>query len=112
MSLRDRNGELFTGTKEELKRHNNKLCKQIARAKEKANPTPSIDLSPGIAAALERVCAAGGFENATELFNLHVLRLDKLLASDRHLFDLLTSVTVTVGDLSKYYDRLNKSVDE
>lgn len=25
--LRDRNGDLFTGTRDELKRHNNKLCK-------------------------------------------------------------------------------------
>lgn len=98
--LRDRNGDPFTGTPDELKRHNAKLRKQASRAK--ADPVLELPLPPGVAAALERICTAAGFEDPRELIDLQIRRLDALLISDRHLFDSLTSVTVTVGSLDKW----------
>jgi hypothetical protein len=44
--LSDRNGDPFTGTPAELKRHNNKLCKQASRAK--ADPVLSLPLPAGL----------------------------------------------------------------
>lgn len=101
MSLIDRNGQIFDGDKAALKRHNNKLCKQASRAK--ADPVLQLPLPPGIAAALDRICAAGGFEDPRELIDLQIRRLDALLASDRQLFNALTRVTVTVGSLEKWH---------
>lgn len=103
-TLTDRNGDPFTGTPAELKRHNNKLCKQASRAK--ADPTLVLPLPPGIKAALDRVCAAGGFEDPRELLDLQIRRLDALLsAGDRQLFDALTRVTVTIptDSLNHYF---------
>jgi len=102
--LLDRNGDPFTGTPADLKRHNNKLCKRAARAA--ADPTLVLPLPPGIAAALDRVCAAGGFEDPRELLDLQIRRLDALLtAGDRQLFDALTRVTVTIptDSLNHYF---------
>lgn len=101
----DRNGQPFTGTPEELKRHNAKLRKQASRAK--AAPVLELPLPPGIDAALNRVCAAAGFEDPRELLDLQIRSLDALLVSDRQLFDALTRVTVTVSGLEKYYPLLN-----
>lgn len=101
MSLIDRNGQPFDGDKAALKKHNNKLCKQAARAK--ADPVLELPLPPGIAAALARVCEAGGFEDPRELIDLQIRRLDALLTSDRHLFEQLTRVTVTLGSLAKWH---------
>lgn len=99
-NLFDRNGKPFSGTPEELKRHNAKLRKQASRAA--AEPVLSLPLPPGTAAALERVCAAAGFDDPRELIAAQVHRLDALLASDRHAFDKQTRVTVTVGNLDKW----------
>lgn len=102
--LTDRNGDPFTGTPADLKRHNNKLCKQASRAK--GDPVLSLPLPPGIKAALDRVCAAGGFDDPRELLDLQIRRLDALLAAgDRQLFDALTRVTVTIptDSLNRYF---------
>lgn len=99
-ALLDRNGHPFSGTPEELKRHNAKLRKQASRAA--AEPVLSLPLPPGTAAALERICAAAGFDDSRELIAAQVHRLDALLASDRHAFDQQTRVTVTVGNLDKW----------
>lgn len=104
MSLTDRNGDPFTGTPVELKRHNNTLCKRASRAK--ADPTLVLPLPPGIKAALDRVCVAAGFDDPRELLDLQIRRLDALLAAgDRHLFDALTRVTVTIptDSLNHYF---------
>ncbi len=106
IQLIDRNGEFFTGTPAELKRHNNKLCKRLARAA--ATPSLVLPLPPGIAAALDRVCTAAGFEDPRELLDLQIRRLDALLTHDRQLFDALTRVTVTVSGLEKYYPLLGE----
>lgn len=98
--LRDRNGDPFTGTPADLKRHNNKLCKQASRAK--ADPVLSLPLPPGLARALDRICEAGGFTDLREGLSQLILGADRLLASDRHAFDDLVQVTVTVGNLDKW----------
>ena len=108
--LRDRNGDPFTGTTADLKRHNNKLCKRAARAN--ADPELVLPLPPGIAAALDRVCSAAGFEDPRELLDLQIRRLDALLTSDRQLFEVLTRVTVTVTGLEKYYALLDGTVKD
>lgn len=100
MSLIDRNGDPFDGDKAALKRHNNKLCKQASRAK--ADPTLVLPLPPGIKAALDRVCAAGGFEDQREGLSQLILGADRLLANDRHAFDALVRVTVTIGSVDKW----------
>lgn len=97
---RDRNGDPFTGTPEELKRHNAKLRKQASRAA--AEPVLSLPLPPGTAAALERICAAARFDDPRELLAAQVHRLDALLSSDRPAFEQQTRVTVTVGNLDKW----------
>lgn len=105
--LRDRNGHFFTGSREDLKRHNNKLCKQASRAK--ADPTLVLPLPRGIKAALDRVCVAGGFEDPRELLDLQIRRLGALLAAgDRQLFDALTRVTVTIptDSLNRFFAQL------
>lgn len=96
----DRNGDPFTGTPEELKRHNAKLRKQASRAA--AEPVLSLPLPSGTAAALTRICAASGFDDPRELIAAQLHRLDALLTSDRHAFDQQTRVTVTVGNLDKW----------
>lgn len=98
--LRDRNGHPFTGTPVELKRHNNKLCKQASRAK--ADPVLSLPLPPGVARALDRICEAGGFTDLREGLSQLILGADRLLMNDRHTFDDLVRVTVTVGNLDKW----------
>lgn len=98
--LTDRNGTPFTGTPAELKRHNNKLCKQASRAK--ADPTLVLPLPPGLARALDRICEAGGFTDLREGLSQLVLGADRLLTNDSHAFDALVAVTVTVGNLDKW----------
>ena len=98
--LTDRNGDPFTGSPADLKRHNNKLCKQASRAK--ADPVLSLPLPPGLARALDRICEAGGFTDLREGLSQLVLGADRLLTSDRHTFDNLVRVTVTVGNLDKW----------
>lgn len=98
--LTDRNGDPFTGTPAELKRHNNKLCKRAGRAK--ADPTLVLPLPPGLSAALDRICEAGGFTDQREALSQLILGADRLLTSDRHVFEALTRVTVTVGNLDKW----------
>lgn len=98
--LTDRNGDPFTGTPADLKRHNNKLCKQASRAK--ADPVLSLPLPPGLARALDRICEAGGFTDLREGLSQLILGADRLLPSDRHAFDDLVRVTVTVGNLDKW----------
>ena len=98
--LRDRNGDPFTGTPGDLKRHNNKLCKRAARSK--ADPVLSLPLPPGLAAVLDRICEAGGFTDQREAVSQLILGADRLLTSDRHAFEALTRVTVTIGNLDKW----------
>ena len=100
MSLKDRNGDPFTGTSEELKRHNAKLRKQASRAA--ADPVLALPLPPGLAQALDRVCGAGGFDDQREAISQLILGADKMLTSDRPQFDKLTNVTVTIGNLDKW----------
>lgn len=109
--LKDRNGEPFTGTPAELKRHNNKLCKRAARAV--ADPTLVLPLPPGIAAALDRVCKAGGFEDPRELLSTLVLKLEAIWdAGDRHQFEYLTTMTVSVSGLEKFFHVLGAEPEE
>ena len=100
MSLKDRNGDPFSGTPEELKRHNAKLRKQASRAA--ADPVLALPLPPGLARALDRVCEAGGFTDMREAISQLILGADKMLTSDRPQFDKLTNVTVTIGSLDKW----------
>lgn len=98
--LTDRNGDPFTGTPDELKRHNNKLCKRAGRAK--ADPVLDLPLPMGLARALGRICEAGGFTDQREAVSQLILGTDRLLASDPHAFDALVKVTVTIGKLDKW----------
>ena len=100
MKLTDRNGDPFTGTPADLKRHNNKLCKQASRAK--ADPVLSLPLPPGIKAALDRVCAAGWFEDPREGLSQLILGADRLIDSDGQGFRDLIKVTVTIGSVDKW----------
>jgi hypothetical protein len=59
-------------------------------------------LPPGIARALDRICEAGGFTDLREGLSQLILGAGRLLASDRHAFDELVRVTVTVGSLDKW----------
>ena len=102
----DRNGDPFTGTPADLKRHNNKLCKQASRAK--ADPTLVLPLPPGLAGPLDRICEAGGFTDVREALSQLILGADRLLTSDRHAFDALVAVTVTVGCLDKWLPLLGQ----
>lgn len=107
--LRDRNGEPFTGTPEELKRHNNKLTKRAARAKSRQF---SMDLPVGLAQQLDRVANAAGC-SPQELISTHIGLLDELLASgDSQTFKRFTERTVTVSGLEKYFHRLGAAPAE
>lgn len=99
-ALHDRNGDPFTGTPEELKRHNAKLRKQASRAR--GPDYLMLPLPQGTAAALSRVIRAAGFDDPRELIAAQIHQLDALLTSDRHAFDQQTRVTVTVGNLDKW----------
>lgn len=65
-----------------------------------------MPLPAGTSAALDRVAAAAGFGDRREVVALVIHKLDALLACDRHAFDEWTKITVTVGDLSKYVERI------
>lgn len=104
--LRDRNGDPFTGTPADLKRHNNKLCKQASRAK--ADPVLSLPLPAGIKAALDRVCAAGWFEDPREALSQLILGADRLIDSDSQGFRDLIKVTVTIGSVDKWLPLLGE----
>lgn len=106
----DRNGDPFYGSTAELKRHNAKLRKQASRAA--AEPVLSLPLPPGTAAALERICAAAGFDDPRELIAAQIHRLDALLTSDRHAFKEQTRVTVTVGNLDKWLPLLGAETEQ
>lgn len=73
-----------------------------------------LPLPPGIAAALDRVCSTAGFEDPRELLDLQIRRLDALLTSDRHLFDMLTRVTVTIdpSSLEKYHALIGQEPED
>lgn len=66
----------------------------------------SLPLSVGTHAALRRVMAAADFDDPRDFLAFQIHRLDALLACDGHSFAQQAKRTVTVGDLSKYDDRL------
>lgn len=65
-----------------------------------------LPLPQGTAEALDRVMQAAGFDDPRDLIAFQIHRLDDLLSRDGHKFKAQAVRTVTVGDLSKYTDRL------
>lgn len=65
-----------------------------------------LPLPAGTAAALERVMQAAGFDDARDFIAFQIHRLDDLRERDGHSFKAQAVRTVTVGDLSKYTDRI------
>lgn len=108
--LRDREGQPFAGTKAELVKHNNKLCKRAARAK--ADPTLGLPLPKGLGEALYRICEAGRFEDPREAVSQLILGADRMITADRPGFDALTKVTVTIGDLGKWLPMIGLAVED
>jgi len=108
--LRDREGQPFAGTKAELVKHNNKLCKRASRAK--AYPTLELPLPKGLGEALYRICQAGRFEDPREAVSQLILGADRMIDRDRPGFDELIKVTVTIGDLDKWLPMIGLPVED
>lgn len=104
MTLHDRNGAPFHGTKEELRRHNNTLAQRARRASLRRL---ELQLPAGTGAALDRICARGGFEEPQELLALQIHRLDRLSDAE---FDQWVKFNTAPGDLSKYHDQIGAYV--
>lgn len=81
-----------------------RLRKQRSRANNKPLELP---LPEGTRAALDRVAAAAGFTDRREVLSMQIHKLDQLLQCDRHAFDQWVRFTVTLGDVSKYIERLH-----
>lgn len=65
-----------------------------------------LPLPKGTGEALGRVMQAAGFDDARDFIAFQIHRLDELRERDGHSFKAQAVRTVTVGDLSKYSDRI------
>lgn len=84
-----------------------KLRARIRKRLSRAGKTEILlPLPAGTAAALERVMQAAGFDDARDFIAFQIHRLDDLRERDGHRFRAQAIRTVTVGDLSKYADRI------
>lgn len=84
-----------------------KLRARIRKRLSRAGKTEILlPLPAGTAAALERVMQAAGFDDARDFIAFQIHRLDDLRERDGHSFKAQAVRTVTVGDLSKYADRI------
>lgn len=103
--IRDRHGKLFTGTAEELHRHNEKLRKRDERAAKKLKGEQEIKLPlpAGTAAALADVMQRAGFDDPRDFIAFQIHRLASL---DGPEFQQQTTRTVRVGNLDKYIDQI------
>lgn len=70
-----------------------------------------LPLPAGTAAALERVMQAAGFDDPRDFIASQIHRLDELRERDGHSFKAQAIRTVTVGDLSRYAERLGERHD-
>jgi len=88
----------------EEKREAARLRKQRSRAN--AEPTLVLPLPAGLAQKLERICAAGGYEDPRELISNLILNAER---ADRHEFERMVRVTVTpMSGLDKYLTQLSE----
>lgn len=69
-----------------------------------------LPLPQGTAAALDRVMQAAGFDDPRDLIAFQIHRLDELRERDGHSFKAQAVRTVTVGDLTKYTDRIDPHI--
>lgn len=84
-----------------------KLRARIRKRLSRAGKTEILlPLPAGTAAALERVMQAAGFDDPRDFIAFQIHRLDELRERDGHSFKAQAVRTVTVGDLSKYADRI------
>lgn len=105
--IKDRNGDPFTGTPDELRRHNDKLRKRDER--EKADPKVILPLPEGTAAALADVMARAGFDDPRDFLAFQIHRLALL---DGPEFDAQAKRTVRVNGLEKYLGKIGAPVCE
>lgn len=106
--MKDRNGQPFDGTAEELKRHNAKLKKQAQRAGKRQ---VSVTLEPRAAEALDKVLAFSGMSLPVELISQQVMKLAQLVDGDPAAATMWLSFGRLEGDLSKYLAQINPMVD-
>lgn len=99
--IRDRNGDAFEGSPDELRRHNDKLRKRDARAK--ADPVITLPLPAGTAAALADVMARAGFDDPRDFLAFQIHRLASL---DSPEFDAQAKRTVRVTGLEPYLEQI------
>lgn len=92
-----------------LKRLRARIRKRLSR---QGSLEVLLPLPAGTAQALERVMQAAGFDDPRDFFAFQVHRLDRLRECDGHSFNQQAVRTVTVGDLSKYHDRLGGDSDD
>lgn len=85
-----------------------RIRKRISRA---GKTEILLPLPAGTAAALERVMQAAGFDDPRDFIAFQIHRLDDLRERDGHSFESQAIRTVTVGDLSKYVERLGERHD-
>lgn len=89
-----------------------KLRARIRKRKSRQGKTEIVlPLPTGTAAALERAMQAAGFDDPRDFIAFQIHRLDDLRERDGHSFKAQAVRTVTVGDLSKYADRLGERHD-
>lgn len=102
--LRDRQGQPFTGTPEELKRHNAKLYKREQR--DAAGPSVTFPTPDGTAAAIARLKKALGIRHTAELITTLIHLADDGRASDSPIFKMLTERTISIGNLEHWVQQL------
>lgn len=89
-----------------------KLRARIRKRLSRAGKTEILlPLPAGTAAALERVMQAAGFDDPRDFIAFQIHRLDELRERDGHSFKAQAVRTVTVGDLSRYAERLSERHD-
>lgn len=88
-----------------------KLRARIRKRLSRAGKTEILlPLPQGTAAALDRVMQAAGFDDPRDFIAFQIHRLDELRDRDGHSFKAQTVRTVTVGDLTKYTDRIDPHI--
>lgn len=86
-----------------------KLRARIRKRLSRAGKTEILlPLPTGTAEALGRVMQAAGFDDPRDFIAFQIHRLDELRERDGHSFKGQAVRTVTVGDLSKYTDRITQ----
>jgi hypothetical protein len=89
-----------------------KLRARIRKRKSRQGKTEILlPLPKGTGEALERVMQAAGFDDPRDFIAFQIHRLDKLRERDGHSFKAQAVRTVTVGDLSRYTERLGERHD-